>query len=131
MSKFDEASRLSYEVNIEKDFKSEDHHYLPVDFENSPELLLSDKNCEKTRNISDGFCPICYSPNIAGPDISIAFFFLKGEKKEAYILNTQVKLKNNVELKKACKTVDLNTMFTDKNSNLNPFQFYNELHEIY
>jgi hypothetical protein len=136
-------------------FPGNSHRYLPVDFKNSPELLPSGKNhvgvisvelsapeeyikwlhtvssWEKTGNVSDGFCPICYPPNTAGPDISIAFFFPKGEKREAYILNTQVKLRNNVELKKACKTVDPDTMFTDKNSNPNPPQLYNELHEIY
>ncbi|CAB4417403.1 unnamed protein product [Rhizophagus irregularis] len=130
-------------------------HYLPVDFENSPELLPFGKNCigmksielstseeyigwfrivslwEKTGNVSDGFCPICYPPNTIDSDISIAFFFLKGEKREAYILNTQVKLRNNVDLKKAYKTVDLDTMFTDKNLNPNPSQFHYELHEIY
>ncbi|PKK60956.1 hypothetical protein RhiirC2_761260, partial [Rhizophagus irregularis] len=61
----------------------------------------------------------------------IAFFFPKGEKREAYILNTQVKLRNNVELKNACKTVDPDTMFTDKDSNPSPSQFHYELREIY
>ncbi|GBB89934.1 hypothetical protein RclHR1_01680005 [Rhizophagus clarus] len=127
--------------------------YLPVDFENSPELLPSGKNrvgvksvelyapkeyiewlhivssWEKTGNVSDGFCPICYPPNTAGPDISIAFFFPKGKKREAYILNVQVKLRNNVELKKACKTVNPETMFTDKY--LKPSPSHDELREIY
>ncbi|CAI2188787.1 18256_t:CDS:2 [Funneliformis geosporum] len=129
------------------------HLYLPVDFENSPELLPSGKNrvgmksvelsapeeyigwlrivssWEKTGNVSDGFCPICYPPNTAGPDISIAFFFPKREKREAYILNVQVKLRNNVELKKACKTVNPKTMFTDKD--LKPSPSHDELREIY
>ncbi|POG58411.1 hypothetical protein GLOIN_2v1790439 [Rhizophagus irregularis DAOM 181602=DAOM 197198] len=136
-------------------FPDNSHRYLPVDFENSPELLPSGKNrvgvksvelsapeeyigwlrivssWEKTGNVSDGFCPICYPPNTADPDISIAFFFPKGEKREAYILNTQVKLRNNVELKNACKTVDPDTMFTDKDSNPSPSQFHYELREIY
>ncbi|CAB4394423.1 unnamed protein product [Rhizophagus irregularis] len=61
----------------------------------------------------------------------MAFFFPKGEKREAYILNTQVKLRNNVELKKACKTVNLDTMFTDKDLNSNSSQFHYKLCEIY
>ena len=130
-----------------------DNSYPPVEFNNSPVLLPSGKNrvgvksvelstpkeyiewlrivssWEKTGNVSDGFCPICYPPNTAGPDISIAFFFPKGKKRVAYILNVQVKLRNNVELKKACKTVNPETMFTDKN--LKPGPSHNELREIY
>ncbi|EXX50786.1 uncharacterized protein OCT59_027880 [Rhizophagus irregularis] len=75
--------------------------------------------------------PICYPPNTVDSDISMAFFFPKGEKREAYILNTQVKLRNNVELKKACKTVNLDTMFTDKDLNSNSSQFHYKLCEIY
>ena len=86
-----------------------DHAYLPKDFESPPKLLPPGKNCigviavelsepkeyiewlrivslwEKTGKVPDGFCPICYPPNTAGPDISIAFYF-EG-KREAYILN--------------------------------------------
>ncbi|CAG8627058.1 645_t:CDS:2 [Funneliformis mosseae] len=111
---FNVMSQVNFNASM-AGFIWENHRYLPVDFVNSLELLPSGKNrvgvisvelsaseeyikwlhivssWKKTGNVSDGFCPICYSSNTAGPDISIAFFFLKGEKREAYILNTQTK----------------------------------------
>ena len=55
-----------------------------------------------------------FPPNTAGPDVSMAFFF--PEEQKAYLINIQIKLKSKLNLEKACKTVDPNQMFTDKDS---------------
>ena len=141
------------------------YQYLPEDFERPPELLPYGDQCigqmavefttadnylewlrevaewEKTGNVSQDFCPICYPPNTAGPDISIAFCFPKSEddmsldkeyeERKSYILNVQVKLRKRAVIKQSFKTVDPRQMFKDKNGKSNPPKANGKLCEIY
>jgi hypothetical protein len=139
--------------------------YLPSDFERSPQLLPYGDKCksriavesttadnylkwlravaewEKTGNVPKDFCPICYPPNTAGPDISIAFCFPvaendmqldeEHEERKSYILNVQVKLRKMPMIKESFRTVEPTLMFKDKDGTPNPPGAYDKLYKIY
>ncbi|CAG8560721.1 7045_t:CDS:2 [Funneliformis mosseae] len=113
------------------------YNYLSEDFERPPQLLPYGDNCmgriavesttadnyfewlkavaewKKTENAPNGFCPICYPPNMTEPDISIAFFFLRAEddmqlneERKSYILSVQVKLRKKAIIKESFTVCD-------------------------
>jgi hypothetical protein len=141
------------------------YNYLPEDFERLPKLLPNGNECigqiavectmadnylkwlekvaewKDTGNVSKDFCPICYPPNTAGPDILIAFYFPKlendmlldkeFEERKSYILNVQVKLRKKAEMKGSFNTVEPKLMFIDKNGQSNPPKANDKLCKIY
>jgi hypothetical protein len=106
--------------------------------DNYLEWLRAVAEWEKTGNVPKEFCPICYPPNMAGPDISIAFFFPRAEddmqldeERKSYILNVQVKLRKKAVIKQSFRTVEPNLMFIDKNGKSNPPKANSTLKKIY
>jgi len=166
-----ESGMFLVKVKTGKKEAIRNYNYLPEDFERPPQLLPYGDNCmgriavesttadnylewlravaewEKTGNVPKGFCPICYPPNMAGPDISIAFFFPRAEddiqldeaeddmqldeERKSYILNVQVKLRKKAMIKESFRTVEPNRMFIDKNGKSNPPKANATLNKIY
>jgi len=84
------------------------------------------KRWEETKTVPADFCPLCFPPKGAGPDILVAYYFSMDQK--ASILHVQVKLQKRVNLSHTIKTVDPDQMFKTKGENL---KGYDEFQEIY
>jgi hypothetical protein len=161
-----ESKMFGIKAKIRNDEKFYKYKYLPEDFERPPRLLPYGDKCvgqiavefntsddylkwleavskwEEEGCLPEDFCPICFPPNTAGPDISIAFNCPKTKtendmdvneilEQKSYILNVQVKLRKLPIIKESFKTVEPRRMFMDKNGKSNPPEANARLCNIY